>query len=202
VTRATQRKTQRAPSSAGDGDGRTMRLVKQVGVVVGVVSGVVGWLFLCFPGLRPQDSGPSNADQLPAISSVDVLPRVTQGAFLASHDRSTAGFTKEQLAALGAAVSEQLQIYGYRGKHLPLEHQVLDARTHDPVSTARSFVITPDVDKVSRPWWEWFPLPKARGSYYVEVKLFDDRKTVMACTPSASFGGLAGFTRVASPKSC
>jgi len=82
VTRATQRKTQRAPSSAGDGDGRTMRLVKQVGVVVGVVSGVVGLLFLFFPGLRPQDSGPSNADQLPAISSVDVLPRVTQGAFL------------------------------------------------------------------------------------------------------------------------
>jgi hypothetical protein len=180
-----------------------MRLAKQAGVVVGLISGVAGLLFLFFPGIRPGTGGGSAPDQLPTITAVTATPGVTQGAFLASHDRKTTGFTKKQLAVVGASISEQIQIFGYRGKHLPLENQLIDAKTQAPVGTGRPFVITPDVDKVSRPWWEWVPLPAGRGSYYVEAKLFDERGvTAMACGASESFGGLGGFTHVAAPKSC
>jgi hypothetical protein len=180
-----------------------MRLAKQAGVIVGLVSGVVGLLFLFFPGLRPSTGGVPAADQLPMISAVTANPGVTQGAFLASHDRKPTGFTKAQLAVVGSSISAQLQIFGYKGKHLPLEDQVIDAKTQQPVATGRQFVITPDVDKVSRPWWEWVPLPAGRGSYYVEVKLFDERGVAaIACAASESFGGLRGFTHVAAPKNC
>jgi hypothetical protein len=180
-----------------------MRLAKQAGVVVGLVSGVAGLLFLFFPGLRPGTGGGSAADQLPMISAVTATPGVTQGAFLASHDRKPTGFTKAQLAVVGSSISAQIQIFGYRGKHLPLEYQVLDAKTQQPVATGRPFLMTPDVDRVSRPWWEWVPRPARRGSYYVEVKLFDEHGVAaLACGTSNSFGGTGGFTNVAAPKSC
>lgn len=180
-----------------------MRLAKQAGVIVGLISAVAGLLFLFFPGLRPGTGGGPAADQLPMISAVTVTPGVTQGAFLASHDRKSTGFTKAQLALVGSSISAQIQIFGFKGKHLPLEDQVIDAKTQQPVATGRPFVITPDVDKVSRPWWEWVPLPARRGSYYVEVKLFDERGiAAMACGTSDSFGGVGGFTNIAAPKTC
>src|SRR5438445_13152800 len=127
TTSKTPRRPSRARSRHGkpaaQGDGRTMRVAKQTGVVVGLISGIAGLLFLFFPGLRPGTGG-SNADQLPTITAVAATPGVTQGAFLASHDRKPTGFTKEQLALVGASISAQIQIFGYKGKHLPLEEQV------------------------------------------------------------------------------
>src|SRR6476660_3831649 len=96
ATTTTTRATAAPITPAASGDGRTMRLAKQATVIVGLVSGTVGLLFLFVPGLRP-GSG-SDAPQAAKITGVTLNPRTTHGQFLDYSDRSKLGFTRQQLA--------------------------------------------------------------------------------------------------------
>ncbi len=179
-----------------------MALTKQAGVVIGVLSGAAGLLFLFFPGLRPERSEPP-PDQSAAITGVVLNPRTTRGQYLDYSDQSKLGFTKQQLAVVGASAFARVQIVGYRDKTLTLARQLVDARTGDVVGQTRDFLVTPPADKVTHRWWDWVPLRPGRGSYVMVIKVIDEKQgTAIACGQTDLFGGLGGGLPATPPKVC
>src|SRR5438093_94341 len=158
-----------------DTDGRAMRFAKQAGVVVGLASAVAGLFFLFFPQYRPERGSP-NPDQSAMVSGVVRNPHTTRGQFLDYSDQPKLGFTKEQLAELGASAFARVEIVGYRGKQLTLERQLVDARTGNVVGQARDFAVTPPANKVTHRWWDWVPLGPGRGSYVMVIKVPDEHQ--------------------------
>jgi hypothetical protein len=179
-----------------------MTLVKQAGVVVGLLSGLVGLFFLLFPQFRPERDEPA-PQKSAAISGVVSNPRTTRGQYLDYSDQSKLGFTKEQLAVVGASVFARVQIIGYRGDTLTLQRQLVDARTGDVVGEARDFRVKPSADNISHRWWDWAPLRKGRGAYVMVIKLLDEQQTAaIACGQSEAFGGLDGSLPAQPPQLC
>ena len=170
-----------------------MSFAKQAAVIVGLISGVAGLVFLFFPQLRPERNTPA-ADQSAAVSGVVSNPRTTREQFLDYSDQSKDGFTKEQLAVVGASAFARVQIVGYKGKTLTLQRQVVDARTGDVVGQARDFAVTPPANSVTHRWWDWVPLRPGRGNYVMVIKVLDERDVAaVACGQSPPFGGLGGL---------
>ena len=170
-----------------------MRIAKQAGVVVGLVSGIVGLLFLFLPQLKPEAPPPPAAEQLGTLSGLILDPDATRGQYLERTDQPKQSFTAEQLARRGAFIRFRVEILGYKGKTLPLQRELVDAHTGDEIAQLRAVTITPPANRVASPWHDWAPLPPGRGSYVLVVKLMDERAVrAIACTQSAPFGGLAG----------
>ena len=179
-----------------------MTLAKQAGVIVGLLSGAIGLFFLLFPQYRPERTEPP-ADQSASITGVALNPRATRGQHLDYSDQSKVGFTKEQLAVVGASAFARIQIVGYRDKTLTLARQLVDARTGDVVHQARDFPVTPPADKVSHRWWDWVPLRKGRGSYLMVIKVLDEQQAAaIACGQTPLFGGRSGRLPAKAPTIC
>jgi hypothetical protein len=179
-----------------------MTLAKQAGVIVGLISGAVGLFFLLFPQYRPERSEPT-PDQSATITGVVLNPRTTRGQYLDYSDQSKLGFTKQQLAVVGASTFARVQIVGYRNKTLTLARQLVDARTGDVVGQARDFLVKPPAQKVTHRWWDWVPLKRGRGSYLIVVKVLDEQgTTAIACGQTGTFGGLAGSVPATAPRIC
>ena len=174
------------------GDGRVMRFAKGGSVILGLITGTVGLLFLLFPGTRPgQETHP--ADQSASIGGMVVNERTTKGQFLDYSDQSKLGFTKAQLDEPGASAFARVQLVGYRGKTLVFERQVVDSNGNVLPGTARDFKVTPQADKVTHRWWDWTPLKEGTGSYAMVIKVLDeDGLMAIACGQSDVFPGLAG----------
>jgi hypothetical protein len=169
-----------------------MHLAKQGGVVVGLVSGVIGLVFLLFPQLRPERKEPP-ADQSASVSGMVVNPHTTRGQFLDYLGRSKRGLTEEQLAVVGSSAFARVQIAGYRGRTLTLERQLIDTQTGNLVGQARDFLVTPPAEKVTHRWGDWAPLPSRRGSFIFVIKLLDDKQHAeVACGQSEPFSGTGG----------
>jgi hypothetical protein len=203
---STTRTPARVPPAESSGDGRIMRLAKQGTILLGLVSGTVGLLFLLIPGIRPGQGAPT-ADQSASITGVVVNPRTTKGQFLDYSDQSKLGFTRAQLATVGASVFARVEIVGYRGKTLTLERQIVNATTGDVVDgRTRDFKVTPPAEKVTHRWWDWAALRAGSGSYVMVLKVIDERGlSAIACGESELFYGLAGPATASStalPKLC
>ena len=149
-----------------------MTLLKQAGVIIGVLSGAAGLIVIFFPGVVRERSEPT-PDQSAAITGVVLNPRTTRGQYLDYSDQSKEGFTPRQLKVPGASAFARVQIVGYRGKKLTLARQLVDARTGDVVGQARDFQVTPPAEKVTHRWWDWVPLRPGRGSYVIVIKVLD-----------------------------
>ncbi len=183
-------------------DGGALELAKKAGIVVGLISGVAGLFFLFFPQYRPERSEPT-ADQSASITGVVLNPRTTHGQYLDYSDQSKLGFTKQQLAVLGASAFARVQIVGYRKKTLTLARQLVDAQSGDVIGQARNFLVTPTANKVTHRWWDWVPLRKGRGSYVMVIKLLDEQqKASIACGQTPLFGGLDGSVSATPPIIC
>jgi hypothetical protein len=179
-----------------------MTFAKQAGVIVGLISGAVGLFFLLFPQFRPERSEPA-ADQSAAITGMVLNPRTTRGQYLDYSDQSKLGFTKEQLAVVGASAFARVRIVGYRGETLTLARQLVDARTGDVVGQARDFRVRPPAEKVTHRWWDWVPLETGRGSYVMVIKVLDEKQgAAIACGQTETFGGLDGTVPATAPKIC
>src|SRR5262249_19345480 len=148
--------------------------LKQAGVIVGLISGVVGLLFLLFPGIRPATpAGPR--DRSATLSDVSAPSPATRGQYLDYADLKKAGLTKAQLEQRGAMSSFKVTLVGYKGKTLPLQRQVVDLSTGDVIGETRDFTLRPNSDAENhRPFWDWVPLRPGRGSYVMVFKLFAD----------------------------
>jgi hypothetical protein len=179
-----------------------MTLIQQAGVIIGVISGAVGLLFLFLPGLKPERHEPA-PEQSASISGLVLNPRTTRGQFLDYSDQSKLGFTRDQLAIVGASAFARVRVVGYRGEPLILQRQVIDARTGNVIGRQRDFQVRPTADTVSHRWWDWAPLPSGRGSYVMVIKLLEkDGASAIACGQSRRFGGLAGSVAARSPQLC
>ena len=193
---ATPKQKQRRPEQAPPREGRTMTLVKQAAAVVGLVSAVVGLLFLLVPQLRPDDSPATAppAEQSGRLFGLVLDADTTQGQYFDRTDQPKLGFTPEQLALRGAFVRFQVEIVGYRGKEVPLQRELVDARTGDEIGQLSADTIVPTADKVVSPWHDWVALRPGKGRYVLVVKLLDEQRVrSLACVQSEPFGGLAGL---------
>src|SRR4051812_23910001 len=94
-------------------EGRAMRLAKQAGAVVGLCSAVVGLVFVFFPGLQPEPHA-APPDRSAAITGVVMNPSTKRGQFLDYSDQSKLGFTRQQLAEVGASAFARVSIAGFR----------------------------------------------------------------------------------------
>jgi hypothetical protein len=188
-----------APATpAPSGDGRTMRLAKQATVIVGLISGTVGLLFLFVPSLRP--GGGSGPPQSARITGVKLNPRTTQGQFLDYSDKSKLGFTRQQLAIVGASIFARIEINGYRHKSLILERQLVDATTNNVVGRTRDYAVKPPNDQVTSRWTDWTPLRPGPRSYVLVLKVYDARTHLaIACGQTDPFGGLTAKTITPTP---
>jgi hypothetical protein len=179
-----------------------MSFAKQAGVVVGLVSGLVGLFFLFFPQFRPERHSPP-PEQSAEIARIGLTPRITHGNYLDYADQGNEGFTKQELAQLGAAAFARVTIVGYKGKPLTMEQQVVDARTGNVVGETRDFTVTPTADTVSHRWPYWVPLPRGRGSYVMVIKVLDEQATsAIVCGQTGLFGGTAGVVPAKPPQVC
>ena len=120
--------------SAPSSEGRVMRIAKQAGVVVGLLSGIVGLLFLFLPQLKPEAPPLPAAEQLGTLSGLILDPDATRGQYLERTDQSKQGFTTEQLARRGAFIRFRVEILGYKSKTLPLQRELVDAHTGDEIA--------------------------------------------------------------------
>jgi hypothetical protein len=192
----------KAGASGESAEGRTISLAKKAGVLVGLIASVLGVVFLLFPQLKPERSGPP-ANQSAAVTGIVVNPRTTRGQFLDYSDQSKLGFTRAQLAELGASAFARVQIVGYRGHKLILERQVVDARTGNVVGETRDFTVVPPAETVNHRWWDWTPLRPGTGSYIMVIKVLDDQQhAAIACGQTPLFGGAAGSISAQPPHLC
>jgi hypothetical protein len=200
--KAESKRAEPAAAPEATPDSRAIRLAKQGGVVVGLISGVAGLFFLLFPQYRPERHEPA-ASQSASISGVVVNPHTTRGQFLDYSDQSKLGFTKAQLDVVGASAFARVRIVGYRGKKLTLERQVINARTGDVIGVARDFLVEPLANSVTHRWWDWTPLRHGRGGYIMVIKLLDEgQKAAIACRETPMFGGAAGLLPAQPPHVC
>ena len=179
-----------------------MRLATQASVIVGLVSAAVGLLFVLVPGIRP-GGGEAPADQTARVSGIVLNPHTTRGQYLDYSDQSRLGFTRGELAIVGASLFARVQIVGYRGTKLTLERQIVDATTGNVVGVARDFAARPTATSVTHRWFDWTPLRPGAGSYVMVIKVLDEAGTsAIACGESPVFGGLGGIGRATPPRLC
>jgi hypothetical protein len=185
--------SQPAAKSAAPGESRTSGYLKQAGVIVGLISGVVGLLFLLFPGLRPEAPG-AGRDESASMSGLSLVAPATKGQYLDYSDQKKDGFTKEQLDQRGAVASFKLTVMGYKGKELTLQRQLIDAGSGDVIGETRDFTFQPGDALKDRPFWDWVPLRPGPGIYVMVFKLFADRDPLAVdCKQTEAFG-FAGRT--------
>ncbi|HEY2371282.1 MAG TPA: hypothetical protein VGH82_01915 [Gaiellaceae bacterium] len=159
----------------------------------------MGLVLLVFPQLRPLGHQPT-PNRSASITGMVVNHHTTRSQFLDYSDQSKLGFTKSQLAVMGASTFARIQITGYRGKHLMIERQVVNARTGNVIGEARDFTVTPTADTNTHRWWDWVPLRAGRGSYLMVIKVIDPSEhAAVACGQTAAFGGLQGLLPSTTP---
>jgi hypothetical protein len=184
----------RKPQPDQPREGRTMTLVKQAAAVVGLVTAVAGLVFLFLPQLRPEESPPPPppAEQSGRLTGLVLDPETTRGQYLARTDQGTLGFTKEQLARRGVYLRVRVELVGFRGRSVPIERELVDARTGNELGQRRSDAIVPTAERVTGSWPDWVALRPGGGSYVVVVKLLNLRgDAAIDCVQSEPFGGPA-----------
>ena len=176
-----------------------MVLVGQAGGVVALIASVVGLLFVFKPGWQPQA-----APDVGTLKIVDSKVRqpVTFGRYLERVRLPPLGFTKAFRARQGLLIEFDYEAEGFRGKRLPIQWELVDAKTNDRVTRIESdeggndaVGITPSTNREAAKWFVWVPMPKAGRRYYVTVTIYQPRKgdvdVALADFDTAEFAGAA-----------
>lgn len=180
-----------APQEARPDGGRGMTLLKLVGTVVTVVSGIVGLVFLLLPQLKPE--GPPQNQQA-NLSKPRVEPNISRAQYLRRTDDELAGFTKKELAVRGAFIELRVEIVGYKGKLLVLKWELIDASNGNQLHDERSdgFIAPANEGAVTQRLF--VPLPRRPGTFFVRIELLREGKygpIPLASTRTERFPGLA-----------
>jgi hypothetical protein len=151
-------------------------LVAQAGVVVGLIAGVVGLVFVFRPGWKPKapvDVGTAT------ISDVRLLKPVTFKRYLQEQELPAGSLTRQQLLRPGVLVSFHYELDGFRGRQLPLRWELNETKTNTLVDQDQAVTITPSTNAEGRDWYVWVPQPRARRRYYVRVTLYQPEKQLV-----------------------
>jgi hypothetical protein len=137
--------------------------------VVGLIASVVGLVFLFKPDLQPKPA--PDVGSLKIVDS-DVRQPVTFGRYLERVRSSPGDVTREFLQRPGLLVEFDFVAEGFRGKRLPIQWDLVDAKTNDRVSGDGALGITPSTNNDAATWFVWVPAPAAGRTYYVTVTIY------------------------------
>jgi len=152
---------------------RPHQIAKAIAAVVTFAATMTGLIFGLWPTLKPTDPPATKG----ATLSIEAVDHVSFGQYLDRVRLSRSPYRPAQLEHRGVLVFFHVTVKGYLNKHLPLEWQLLDARTGDQVarSWGLSFIPRAGADNNSVPIW--VPVPRGRDRrFFVEVQLLDNRR--------------------------
>ena len=154
--------------------------VGQAAAVVGLVASVVGLLFVFKPGWQPKP--PPDVGTLKIVDS-SVRQPVTFGRYLERVRLPPMGVTEAFRRRQGLLIEFDYEAAGFRGKRLPIQWELVDAKTNDRVGAGDDDAggndavgITPSTNQEAAKWFVWVPAPKAGRTYYVTVTIYQPRK--------------------------
>ena len=138
------------------------------GTIVGLVSGIIGLVFLFKPDLQPTGEA---AEQAATLSQLNVQPNAPFREYLARVDLPSTAYTKAQLARRGALLRFRVRITGFEGQRLVLEVGALRQEDREQVDESKATTIRPSTGTNQANWNFWVPLPKRPGPFYAVVEL-------------------------------
>ena len=167
--------------------------VGQAAGVVALIASVVGLLFVFKPGWKPEP--PPDVGTLKIVDS-SVRQPVTFGRYLERVRLPPMDMTKAFLQRRGLLVEFDYEAEGFRGKRLPIQWELVDAKTNERVVADDAVGIEPSTNHEAAKWFVWVPAPDAGRRYYVTVTIYQPRKgdvdLPLADFDTAEFDGLAG----------
>ena len=154
---------------------RPTQIAKAISATAAFAATMTGLIFGLWPALKPE--GPATIKGA-TLSKVEV-DRMDYGQYLDRIVRSRSGYRPARLHRHGVLVTFHFDITGYRTRHLPLQWQLIDARTRDRVAHSRDLFLTPDATEDQGNWRIWLAVPRGHDRrFFVEVELLDDRQVV------------------------
>lgn len=160
-------------SAAAGGQLRSLplRVARSTAAVVGFAATLLGIVFVLWPALKP--AGP------PAVKGVTLdnlqVDRRSFAQYLQQVQLSAAPYEPATLGARGTMVTFHYVIDGFKGKHLPLRWQLIDARSGNQVAQSSDLRIIPSAPQDAANWYVWIPGPSGRTrQYYVQLQLYDE----------------------------
>lgn len=154
---------------------RPSRIAKAISAAVAFATTVTGLIFGLWPALRPEVPPATKG----ATLSNTTVDHITFGQYLDRAAKSRSGYRRAQLDRLGVLVSFDVDIKGYRNKRLPLQWQLIDARTGDQIARWPDHFLTPEATEDQGRWPIWVAVPRGHARrFFVEVQLLDDRGLV------------------------
>lgn len=167
--------------------------VGQAAGVVALIASVVGLVFVFKPGWKPEP--PADVGTLKFVDSSLRQP-VTFGRYLERIRLPPMDLTKEYLQRRGLLVEFDYEAEGFRGKRLPIQWELVDAKTNERVMADDAVGIEPSTNHEAAKWFVWVPSPHAGRRYYVTVTIYRPRKgevdLPLADFDTAEFDGVAG----------
>ncbi len=145
--------------------GATLALV---GTIVGLVTGILGLVFLFKPDLQP--TGEPD-EQIATLSQLRVKPNASFREYLARVDLPPTGYTAAHLARRGALLQFRYRISGFEDERLILKWELYDAATGDQVNESKATSVKASVATNEATWRFWVPLPRKPRQYYATVEL-------------------------------
>lgn len=166
--------------------------VGQAAGVVALIASVVGLLFVFKPGWKPEP--PPDVGTLKIVDS-SVRQPVTFGRYLERVRLPPMDMTKAFLQRRGLLIEFDYEAEGFRGKRLPIQWELVDAKTNDRVVGDDAVAITPSTNHEAAKWFVWLSAPSAGRRYYVTVTIYQPRKgdveVPLADFDTAEFDGTA-----------
>ena len=173
--------------------------VGQATGVVALVASVVGLLFVFKPGWKPEP--PPDVGTL-RIADSSVRQPVTFGRYLQRVRLPPLGVTRAFRQRQGLLIEFDYVAEGFRGKRLPIQWELVDAKTNDRVGGGEddasgndAVAIMPSTNHEAAKWFVWVPAPAAGRRYYVTVTIYRPRQgevdVPLADFETAEFSGSA-----------
>ena len=160
-----------------------------IGAVVGIVTGIIGLVFLLKPDWAPR-LGPDEGKA--AVTDLRIMKPITFRRYLQIQELPAGSLSQELLRRQGALFQFHYDISGFKGKQLPLRWELSDQATNELVSRDKALTIKPSTNAEGRDWSVWVPVPTTRRKYYVTVTIFQPEGTVpLRAFDSPVFAGLA-----------
>lgn len=154
---------------------RPLQLAKAIAAVTTFAATMTGLIFGLWPALKPADPPPTKGATL-ANATVD---HISFGQYLDRATQSRAPFRSAQLRRRGALVSFDINVKGYVDKRLPLQWQLVDARTGDQVGRSRDLRFVPKATDDHNSPLIWIPVPHRRHRrFFVEIQLLEERGVI------------------------
>jgi hypothetical protein len=166
---------------------RPMVVVTTTATVVGLITGILGLVFLLRPDLQPDE--PATRKQA-TLEQASLEQPITRRAYLNRTDQLADGFTAEQLAERGVLVRLRVHIDGFAGVPLTLGRELIDEQGEE-VMDDKAFTIKPPQPELDRDWQDWVPLEGRQGRYFLTFKLLaPDEDAPLATLETDPFPGL------------